>query len=894
MPPNNDAVTTAQIERLYRSTPSFTDLLPWVEYLPESKSFLLEDGVSVGAVFELRPCATEAKSPNDLKDLRDAVQTAVSEAIPEEDPDPWVMQCYVQDEPSLQSFIDTLTHYPDDALRASSFTRHQQAEMAAHLSRISQPGGLFEDTAVTGGHWRARQRRVRAVLYRRRSSSQLHGDDAETELNDVAARWMASLASAGIRASRADGKALYDWLLPWFNPQSAVTDGSAKAVLDVAPYPGDTNMPFGYEFAEQLLLSTPEARQGAWWFDGLPHRVVTIQQLRTAPGIGHLTAERPRGDQSFALFDRLPEHTVLAMSVTVKAQHAVRNHIANVKRAAVGDSAEAVMTREDASAAERQMASGNKLYPVDLAFYLRGDDLADLHGRINRLSARLLPNGLQPIRTGADLLAQDSYLKYLPMAFDPELDKRRRRSRLMFSQHIANLLPVYGRSRGTDRPGLTFFNRGAEPLVFDPLHPEDRKKNAHTLILGPTGAGKSALLVYLLQQMLATYRPRIFIIEAGGSYDLFAQHLQQHGLSVHQVTLNANADVSLPPFADALKLRSSHSALEMLGADHVTDEDDVGDGRDILGEMEVAARIMITGGDAREDARMTRADRLLIRNGIYRAAQDVRNSSRSHVLSEDVVHALRQISMDSDLPQVRRHRALEMADAMALFCSGLAGHFFNRPGRRWPLVDVTVFDMGMLAREGYEDQLTVAYLSMMGHINALVEAHKHEQRPTLVVTDEGHIITSNALLSRYVVKITKMWRKLGAWFWIATQNLEDFPDASRRMLNMMEWWLCLVMPKEEVDQIARFKELSEEQRRLLLSTRKEPGKYTEGVVLADSLTALFRNVPPPLSLALAMTEKHEQAERAHLMQQLNCSELEAAYHIADRLTRERSQPPGDG
>ena len=58
------------------------------------------------------------------------------------------------------------------------------------------------------------------------------------------------------------------------------------------------------------------------------------------------------------------------------------------------------------------------------------------------------------------------------------------------------------------------------------------------------------------------------------------------------------------------------------------------------------------------------------------------------------------------------------------------------------------------------------------------------------------------LLARYVVKITKMWRKLGAWFWIATQNLEDFPDASRKMLNMMEWWLCLVMPKEEVEQIA--------------------------------------------------------------------------------------------
>jgi type IV secretory pathway VirB4 component len=60
--------------------------------------------------------------------------------------------------------------------------------------------------------------------------------------------------------------------------------------------------------------------------------------------------------------------------------------------------------------------------------------------------------------------------------------------------------------RGTGNPGLLFFNRGAEPLVFDPLHAADRKKNAHMLILGPTGAGKSALLVYMLQQMLAIHR----------------------------------------------------------------------------------------------------------------------------------------------------------------------------------------------------------------------------------------------------------------------------------------------------------------------------------------------------------------------------------------------------
>jgi conjugative transfer ATPase len=761
------------------------------------------------------------------------------------------------------------------------------------MSRISRPGGLFEDAAVTGSRWRGQIRRVRAVLYRRlKPKGRLPpAIEVEAALNDVAVKWTAALATAGIRARRGTGEDLYTWLLPWFNPRPEVAGGDPARLLEVAPYPGDEALPFGYDLAECLTLGMPRSDNdtATWWFDDLPHTIVTVQGLRRAPEIGHLSAERASGDHLFALLDRLPEHSVLVMTFTVKPQDVTRNHIAQVRRAAVGDSAEAALTREDADAVEREMARGDKLYPLAIAFYLRGEDLDDLQANVNRLNALLLPNGLQPITREADLLALDSYIRNLPMAYDPALERLTRRSRLVFSSHAANLLPVYGRSRGTGHPGLVFFNRGAEPLVFDPLHRDDRKKNAHMLILGPTGAGKSALLVYLLQQMAAVYRPRIFIIEAGGSFSLLGQHFQAHGLSVHRVTLNPNTEVSLPPFADALRLLDKERPVrtaeepEVIADDEEDDPDEAGSGRDLLGEMEIAARIMITGGDEREDARMTRADRLLIRNAIFLAARRVREAGRDPVLTEDVVAALNAIGRDPQLPEHRRSRAIEMADGMALFCSGLAGHFFNRPGSRWPEADVTLLEMGLLAREGYEDQLTVAYLSMMSHINDLVERQQHDARQTLVVTDEGHIITTNPLLARYVVKITKMWRKLGAWFWIATQNLEDFPDASRRMLNMMEWWLCLVMPKEEVEQIARFKDLTDEQRSLLLSTRKEPGKYVEGVVLSDKLEALFRSVPPPLSLALAMTEKHEKAERAEIMRERGCSELEAAYLVAEGL-----------
>ena len=109
-----------------------------------------------------------------------------------------------------------------------------------------------------------------------------------------------------------------------------------------------------------------------------------------------------------------------------------------------------------------------------------------------------------------------------------------------------------------------------------------------------------------------------------------------------------------------------------------------------------------------------------------------------------------------------------------------------------------------------------------------------------------HTLTANPLLSPYMTKVVKMWRGVGAWLWLATQNLKDYPDVAEKMLNMAEWWVCLTMPPEEVNNIARFKALTEEQKAVLLSAGKLSGCYTEGVVLAKKVEALFRVVPPSI------------------------------------------------
>ena len=426
----------------------------------------------------------------------------------------------------------------------------------------------------------------------------------------------------------------------------------------------------------------------------------------------------------------------------------------------------------------------------------------------------MLSNNIRPILERDDWVPLDAYVRNLPLAYDPNFDRQEtRRSRFVFTRHIANLLPLYGRSTGTGKPGMLFFNRGGEPVLFDPI--ADRKSNAHMLILGPTGSGKSALLVYDLLMMMAIHRPRVFIIEAGGSFSLLGQYFASLGLVVNQATMRPGEDVSLPPFADALKLAGAKKGMAELDEEAAGGEDDGNEAdekRDILGEMEISARLMITGGDPHEDARLTRADRWLIQQAILGAVEAVREAGRAQVLTEDVAAALRAMADE-------RPRAKDMADALGHFCTpgSLAAHFFNRPGKLWPDADVTIFEMGILAKDGYEDKLAVAYVSLMNHIHALVERCQYEGRPTIVLTDEGHLITTNPLLAPYVVKITKMWRKYGAWLWLATQNMQDFPDAAKRMLNMMEWWKCMSMPPEEAEQIARFRDLSEEERALLLA-----------------------------------------------------------------------------
>ncbi|SHN14352.1 conjugative transfer ATPase, PFL_4706 family [Pseudomonas asturiensis] len=911
--PKNKPATVADVAALYDVKPSFVDLLPWTEYLPEEQAMLLEDGKSLAAFFELTPIGTEGRDPEWLRKVRDALENALQNSFDELDTSPWVVQFYAKDETSWDDYLKSLTEYIRPQAKNSAFSEMYLSLFKHHLDAIAKPGGLFEDTTVSKLPWRGQQRRVRVVLYRRVvGDAAFRGQSPAMHLNNICQRFTGGLANAGIKCKRMDGYEIRHWLLRWFNPHPDHLGTTLKDfdrffhLVNKRTEEAGEELPLvtGDDFAQGLFYREPksDSQKGLWYFDGQPHRVIMLDRLREAPRTGHLTGEtRMGGDALHALFDKLPEDTVLTITLVITPQDVLEAHLEKLARKSVGDNTASAMTREAVDNARKLIGREHKLYRGSVAFYLKGRDEAQLTSRSMQLTNALLSAGMEPVASDDEVAPLNSYLRWLPGNFD--VTQKRAMDwyvQMMLVQHVANLCPVWGRSSGTGHPGITLFNRGGAPLTFDPLNKLDRQMNAHMFLFGPTGAGKSATLNNLLNQLIAVYAPRLFIVEAGNSFGLLGDFAKKLGMTVNRIKLAPNSGVSLAPFADAIRLVTTPSQVTTLDADdldgsdeHLSakpDSDQEDDERDVLGEMEIVARLMITGGEEKEEARLTRADRSVIRHCILAAARTCSDAGRT-VLTEDVRNALRAAGEDTSIPEARRNRMLEMAEAMDMFCMGADGEMFNRPGTPWPEADLTIVDLATYAREGYNAQLSIAYISLINTVNNIAERDQYKGRPLVNVTDEGHIITKNPLLSPYIIKITKMWRKLGAWFWLATQNIDDLPPAAAPMLNMIEWWICLNMPPDEVEKISRFRELTPAQKSLMLSARKESGKYTEGVVLSKSMEVLFRAVPPSLYLALAMTEPEEKKQRYDLMQSLGVDELEAALEVAADLDRKRGIEP---
>ncbi|WP_130537694.1 conjugative transfer ATPase [Thiomicrorhabdus indica] len=895
---------------------SFIDLIQPKTIL--DKEVLLRDGLSVGAAFELIPVESDGRTAEFMENLHHKIMSVLSDSIPKDNLSPWVVQITMQDDANVNDFSSKFDVYGDPKAGNQEFRKEWVRVLKEHMQDVSDPNGVFIDQMVSGSSWYVRYRKVRLYLWRK--DPKVKNDHAPV-LQSVVDSMLSRFKAAGIRVKRLSDDQLYHWFSHFLVPT-----GSELFGKDFNDYLND----HGYmEKPDRLSLSVigestsdlAEAslhgtrpfsdEKGNWYFTGKTKRFISVQEVSQLPQIGHISAELLNGDKRSALWDAMPIGSIWSQVIVFVTNDEIELEIAKFQKAVLGKDEKTAYMRERISDARRKIAEGDSIVKSLMGVYVTADDTKDMKYKSRLVTTLLDSAGLKTVPVEYDIIAQDTFIRALPFNYSYNHDKKpaTQRARKYFVSQLAKLVPFYGRSKGTGNPGFLFFNRGGEPFAFDPI--KDRVKNAFALILGPTGSGKSALLNYLIAQYVAFYNAQFFIIEKGKSFYLLGQYLQKFGVKVNQIVVTPSSPISLNPFNNAcflnevkdsafthagqlseeelIKLEMSHDLFES----EESSEDDIDESqddsqRDELGEMVLAAITMITGGETKELDMIRRHERFDVMTAIVIAGR--KTLDRGYTLTEDVANALESMSLDTEsYSESRRARMREFSDNLKMFCTGVRGKFFNQKGESWPESDVTIFDIGMMINEEYNDMLGVSMVSMLNKVISIAEATQYDNRPIIALADEGHITTTNPLIAPIVTNMTKMARKLGLWFWLATQNLSDFKDTSRKMLSNMEWWVTMSTTQDEVEQISRFKQLNKDQISMLLAARKEPGKYTEGVVLSDNLLSLFRNVPPALVMALAQTEGSEKAERKKLMDQYGISELEAAYRIADQMRISRKE-----
>lgn len=898
-------ITKKDVQGIYeRDLPSFVDLLPYAGYDSATKTFILEDMFSRAKVYTIEPVATEGRDTESLIRYRDKLTEFLEQSFHQyaRHEGQWIIQQFSFDDPNIDRIAGEMESYAAPHAQGTEFTKHYIDMQRQHLQGIANnEDGIFVDNAVTKAPFVGGYRQTKLIVYRR--CTQSNANDLEfcpaEEINDVMDTAIQTLESGGFRVVEDTPKKFFSWLLDFFNPDPEMGKKDFHRIYDdILAREADGELPIGDSLCNSLVMSPPRSdnKNNCWWFDDKPVRFMRIGGLRNIPRIGQLTGEVVDGELGSGSeivscgLDRLPTGSILSSTTVICPQVEFDGIIQTQSEKSYGGSTSASRKGEALQEIANTVGRGDLICRNFMGLYVRGNNLKDLKKRCISAYTTLHNCGLKPLTDRHDPFSVKAYLFALPMAFNPEFDAKFIYHKPIWCQHVANLSFAYGRDLGSKNPCYVFFNRGGSPLCVDPFNKQDRENNTFGLVLGAPGSGKSATSCYLATSIMAMYRPKMFIFDPGNSFGLLGDYFSRYGLQTAKMSYSADKLTPLCLFADAKKLVSiDENKIDSVG-DFVHEVDKIENDaiedsqkeseetveRDVLGELEIIALMMITGGEVREYESYRRADRQMLRRSIVDAAKRCHETGVM-VRPQHILEVLDDIAngRHGEYNEERRKKAADMAGGLGFWCepNTFEANVFNTEGDGIPDVDVCIIDLATFTREGYEAHMAIAFMGILQYVNNLAERDQYLARMVSLLIDEAHLVTINPLLAPFLIKMIKMFRKLGVSPWLITQNITDFPAESEKMLSMIEWYIVMLASKKEIERISKFKNFSTEKQVMMESCRKEDKKYTEGVILSNKSVSLFRAVPPSRVLALAMTDKEEKAERGRLCQELKAKGL---------------------
>ncbi|MGF6282229.1 hypothetical protein ABH908_000286 [Pseudomonas frederiksbergensis] len=205
-------------------------------------------------------------------------------------------------------------------------------------------------------------------------------------------------------------------------------------------------------------------------------------------------------------------------NLLVMARLAVRGRMIAAKESMrVGDKVTLEQQKNDLNAVKNKISSENvndrsQFFDVSIHVNLMGFDKENIDDQAMQLENLLWRIGHKEDLRG-DVVVRNS----LPFNFRQSSMTLLKRDIPHLTESLSHLAPLFVEYQGVADPAILMNNRAGQPIFLDLW---GRNVNtAHSLICGTTGSGKSFTFNNLLMALRVKYKPKVWIIDKGDSYE---------------------------------------------------------------------------------------------------------------------------------------------------------------------------------------------------------------------------------------------------------------------------------------------------------------------------------------------------------------------------------------
>jgi conjugal transfer ATP-binding protein TraC len=460
-------------------------------------------------------------------------------------------------------------------------------------------------------------------------------------------------------------------------------------------------------------------------------------------------------------------------------------------------------------------------------------------------------------------------------------------TRYALSGDVVAKLPLQGEWKGVPISGVLLMGRRGQLFNWNPFHRVGGGGNYNICMMAPPGAGKSFLLLELVQSML-TQDVVVFVMDIGGSYKNIAHLL---GDRSELVRFNNDNKISLNPFANLSNSGTIYAkALELLSSG--TDTCEISEITGLseekiealkLGktnapneskEIDAIEILEILASNGKQKHFVTK-DSVVYAKSMVSAMCGVSGDARCEAIIERAI--MRGISEHGQRLDITKlafvldnlknpkgepvEGASAMADSLYPYTEdGIHGRFFSSGKEATFKEMLTVFELEELVND--EPLLAVVLQIVLMQITMQFLCGDRTRRFMLVV-DEAWMILDYA--ASFLERFARTVRKYGGSLVVCTQDLSSFANtcgtrkSQAAVLESSTWKLILAQKEEGIESFAKSKAY-EKYIGLISSVRKcSANKFSEVLISTNGVNVVGRFVADPYSTALFSTEDKDYA-----------------------------------